>query len=282
MKPKTVLITGASSGIGKASAIAFQQTGFTVYASARRPESLRDLEGIGCHALRLDVTDEASMIAGVRTIETQHGGVDILVNNAGYGLNGPLEELELAAVRDQFETNLFGLLRLSQLVTPSMRRAQWGRIIHIGSVGGSFTAPGAGAYHASKYALEAISDAMRMELRGFGIDVVLVKPTGVYTEFDKKITDLIPDTGLNSPYAYFKTNHIRVTKNMFQGRNTAGIIRPEQVARMVLTAVKASRPRARYIVGTSGHVYIALRRLVSDRIWDAIMTAQFPMRPRGA
>ena len=160
---KTVLITGASSGIGYATAQVLARAGYTVYASARKVEALKSLEALGCRPLQLDATLERSRVDAVRQIEAEHGAVDILVNNAGYGLSGVVEELELEALRREFETNVFGLVRLSQLVLPAMRAKGWGRIVNVGSAGGSFTAPGVGAYHASKYAVEAFSDALRME-----------------------------------------------------------------------------------------------------------------------
>jgi len=279
--PKTVLVTGASSGIGYTTAQTLARAGYTVYASASKVEALASLEALGCRALQLDVTDEHSRLEAVRHIESQHGAVDVLVNNAGYGLSGVVEELELETLRHEFETNVFGLVRLSQLVLPGMRSKGWGRIVNVGSVGGSFTAPGAGAYHASKYAVEAFSDALRMETRGFGVNVVLIKPTGVQTSFAATLEGSAPLPALGSPYRAFAENSARVTREMF-GKNArmAGIIAPEQVARAILSAVQANVPRSRYVVGLSGHVYLALRRLLSDRVWDALMASQFPMNPR--
>jgi NAD(P)-dependent dehydrogenase (short-subunit alcohol dehydrogenase family) len=264
------LVTGASSGIGKATALLLQQHGYTVHATARRIETLRDLEQAGCRTHALDVTDEALMQAAVRAI----GAVDVLVNNAGYGLNGPIEELEMGDLRRQFETNVFGLVRLSQLVLPAMRARGWGRIINIGSVGGSFTAPGSGAYHASKYAVEALSDALRMEVQAFGVIVTLLKPTGVYTAFDQKMARTFHDAP-DSPYAAFKAKHLQVTAQMFQPNSRAGIIYPEDVANAVLRAADASRPPTRVLVGSSARVYLTLRRLLPDRAWDAVMMRQF-------
>jgi NAD(P)-dependent dehydrogenase (short-subunit alcohol dehydrogenase family) len=277
---KIVLITGAASGIGRATAEAFVQNGFITYATSRCLETLTPLQKIGCEILELNVTSEPSMQAAVAVILERHGRIDVLVNNAGYGLNGPIEELEMNQLRHQFETNVFGLVRLTQLILPTMRQHQFGRIINVGSIGGTFTAPGAGAYHASKWALESITDALRFEVQSFGIDVSLIQPTGVYTQFDQKIASIMPDTGANSPYAYFKTNHRNVTERMFSSNSNAGIIKPEMVARVILNAANARKPRTRYKVGFSALVYSSLRKLVSDRVWDAIMGMQFPMQPR--
>jgi NAD(P)-dependent dehydrogenase (short-subunit alcohol dehydrogenase family) len=277
---KIVLITGAASGIGRATADQFVQNGCITYATSRRLETLAPLQNIGCEVLELDVTSELSMQNAIGAILERHSKIDVLVNNAGYGLNGPIEELELEKLRHQFETNVFGLVRLTQLVLPSMRQHQFGRIINVGSIGGTFTAPGAGAYHASKWALESITDALRFEVQSFGIDVSLIQPTGVYTEFDKKMADLMPNTGSSSPYAYFKTNCLSVTSRMFSNDSNAGIIKPEMVARVILNVAKARKPRTRYKVGFSAHMYSSLRKLVSDRVWDAIMGMQFPMKPR--
>jgi NAD(P)-dependent dehydrogenase (short-subunit alcohol dehydrogenase family) len=277
---KIVLITGAASGIGRATAEAFAKRGYTTYATSRQLATLNAVATAGCQTLELDVTDEASMQRAVQTILERHPQIDILVNNAGYGLNGPIEELEMDKLRHQFETNVFGLVRLTQLVLPGMRRAKSGRIINVGSVGGTFTAPGAGAYHASKWALESINDALRFEVQSFGIETVLIQPTGVYTNFDKKIAGVMPDTGPNSPYAFFKANHLKVTQAMFKPNSNAGIIQPEAVARAILTAAEAKKPRTRYKVGISAVVYSSLRRMVSDRIWDGIMGSQFPMQAK--
>ena len=180
---KVVLITGSSSGIGAATARHLAHLGWTVYATARRTETLRELEAAGCRALALDVTDEASMQAAVATVEEEHGAVGVLVNNAGYSQTGAIETVPLDEVRAQFETNVFGLVRMCQLVLPGMRAQRWGKIVNVSSMGGRLTFPGAGHYHASKYAVEAISDALRFEVRGFGVDVILVEPGFILTGF---------------------------------------------------------------------------------------------------
>lgn len=281
MQNKVALITGAASGIGLAAVQTLQRAGLTVYASARRPEALEELRQQGFRTVRLDVTDDASMQAAVRQVVERHGAVDVLVNNAGYGQNGPLEELALDDIRRQFETNVFGLVRLTQLVLPGMRRKGWGRVVNVGSIGGTFSTPGAGAYHASKYAVEAFSDALRAEVEGFGIDVALIQPTGVYTAFDKKLPLTYPKVSPDNPYSFFIENHIRTATQIFEGRNTAGVVTAERVARRILHAATARSPRTRYKVGLSAHVLSGLRRWLPDRTWDRLMTAQFPVQPRG-
>jgi NAD(P)-dependent dehydrogenase (short-subunit alcohol dehydrogenase family) len=277
MDAKIALVTGASSGIGAATVRKFAQQDWIVYATARQPSQVAALAQAEIKALLVDVTDEQSMRAAVHEIEAAHGAVDLLVNNAGFGLNGPVEELAMDDIRRLFETNVFGLVRMSQFVLPGMRRKGSGRIINVGSVGGTFTAPGAGAYHASKWAVESFTDALRYEVRSFGVDVILIQPTGVYTQFDKKLAQTMPDTGPESPYAAFKANHARVTRQMFNGRNVAGIVQPEQVADVILQAATVRHPRTRYKVGWSAHIYSTIRRIVSDRVWDWMMGMQFPM-----
>ena len=277
---KVALVTGSSSGIGLAAAQALKAAGFTVYASARRAESLRDLQQRGFRTVQLDVTDEGSMRQAVAHIEREHSAVDVLVNNAGYGQNGPIEVLPLNSIRHQFETNVFGLVRLSQLVLPGMRRKGWGRVINVGSIGGTFATLGAGAYHASKYAVEAFSDALRAEVEPFGVDVVLIQPTGVYTSFDKAMSATYPEVSPESPYHFFTKNHKKASVEMFEGRNTAGIVTAEQVAQKILRAVTAKRPRTRYKVGMSAHILFHARRLLSDRTWDRVTRSQFPVEPK--
>src|SRR3954454_16490353 len=182
-RSEAVLITGCSSGIGRATAEHLAKRGHTVYASARKLDSIKDLETHGCRLLALDVTDDASMAAAVKTVEDAEGAVGVLVNNAGYSQSGAVESVPMDAVRRQFETNVFGLVRMCQLALPGMRNQRWGRIINISSMGGRLVFPGGGYYHASKYAVEALSDALRFEVKGFGVDVVIIEPGLIKTEF---------------------------------------------------------------------------------------------------
>src|SRR3989475_3446527 len=201
---RAVLITGCSTGIGRATAEQLATRGWTVYAAARRPESIRDLAARGCKTLALDVCDEASIRAAVTQVEAAEGAVGLLVNNAGYGQEGPFEEVPMAEVRRQFETNVFGLVRLTQLVLPAMRRQRWGRIVNLSSMGGRLTLPGGAFYHATKYAVEALSDALRFEVRPFGIDVVVIEPGPIKTRFGDTAIESVKGLGASgSPYAAF-------------------------------------------------------------------------------
>src|SRR4051794_40883947 len=198
-RSEAVLITGCSTGIGRATAEHLATRGHTVYATARRLDSIADLEAHGCRLLELDVTDDASMTAAVKTVEEAEGAVGVLVNNAGYSQSGAVESVSMDAVRRQFETNVFGLVRMCQLVLPGMRRQRWGRIVNLSSMGGRLVFPGGGYYHATKFAVEALSDALRFEVKGFGVDVVLIEPGLIKTEFGTAaVGSLAEDT--DGPY----------------------------------------------------------------------------------
>lgn len=278
MCPMTsVLITGCSSGIGAATASDLVAHGYTVYATARRPETLQDLADRGCKILALDVTDEDSMAAAVAEVEEEQGSVGVLVNNAGYSQSGAVESIPLDVIRRQFETNVFGLIRMSQLVLPGMRRVGHGRIINLGSMGGRLTFPGGGIYHATKYAVEAISDAMRFEVQGFGVQVVLIEPGLITTEFAHAAVG--STGGLNDgPYADFNSKVADITAGIYESP-LAGLIGggPDAVAEVIRKAIKSKRPKARYTVTPSATLAIVQRQLTSDRVWDLIMRAQFPV-----
>jgi NAD(P)-dependent dehydrogenase (short-subunit alcohol dehydrogenase family) len=278
---KTVLITGCSSGIGRATALRLAGAGWTVYATARRPETLSELEAAGCRTLALDVTDEQSMQAAVTEIERTEGAVGVLINNAGYSQSGAIETVPLQAVRRQFETNVFGLVRLTQLVLPKMRAQRWGKIVNVGSMGGRLSFPGGGHYHATKHALEAISDALRFELRGFGIDVILLEPGLITTEFGEAATASMADAELSGedPYATFNTTVGAVTKGAYDGPMKLLGGGPDRVAKVIERALTRRRPPARITITPSAKVTIAMRRVMPDRLWDAAMRSQFP-QPR--
>jgi NAD(P)-dependent dehydrogenase (short-subunit alcohol dehydrogenase family) len=278
---KTVLITGCSSGIGHATALHLNGRGWTVYASARRPESIGDLAEAGCHPLALDVTDEASMQAAVNEVTTG-GPLGALVNNAGYSQSGAVETLPMEKVRAQFETNVFGLVRMCQLVLPGMRAAGKGRIVNVSSMGGKLVFPGGGAYHATKFAVEAFSDALRWEVRGFGVDVVVIEPGLITTRFGETAAGSISATdgeateGGEDPYARFNAAVGAATAAVYEGGPLSKLGGgPETVARAIERAISARRPKTRYKVTASARLALAQRRLVTDRVWDAMMRTQF-------
>jgi NAD(P)-dependent dehydrogenase (short-subunit alcohol dehydrogenase family) len=273
-----VLITGCSTGIGKATALHLARRGWVVYATARRLTDVSDLAAIGCRTLALDVTDQSSMIAAVRTIEETEGAVGVLVNNAGYSQSGAIESVPLERVRQQFETNVFGTVRMTQLVLPAMRRRRRGKIVNVGSMGGRLTFPGGGYYHATKYALEAITDALRFEVAGFGIDAILIEPGLIRTEFGESAGRSFDGWGgATDPYASFNEAIARTTRAAYEGgpisRLGGG---PETVARTIERAIVAKKPKARYTVTPSANLLLTIRKLLPDRAWDAFVASQMP------
>lgn len=277
-----VLITGTSTGIGRATALRLAAAGHIVYATARRLDAISDLQKSGCRVLDLDVTDEASMSAAVHTVLAEQGRIDALVNNAGYSLSGAVESLSMNDIRRQFETNVFGAVRMAQLVLPAMREAGRGRIVNIGSMGGTFTLPGGGAYHATKYAIESFSDALRFEVKGFGVDVVLVQPGLIRTEFPATAVAAVPQG--DGPYAQFNAAVARSTTESYTSGPLARMGgEPDAVASAVEKAITSGRPRPRIRVTPSAGFFIRLRRLLSDRQWDRFVGSQYPQpRPHSA
>lgn len=265
------LITGATSGIGEATAYRLHDRGYTVFATGRNPDALDALRRKGLPARELDVTDEAAVDRLVEEINAEHGGVDVLVNSAGYPLPRPLEQVELSELRHLFETIVVATLHLSQAVLPTMRARGHGRIVTIGSTGGRFTSPGAGAYHTVKYAVEALSLSLGAEVAPFGVRVVLIDPTGVLTPFNTAQFDTVHDYPDNDPYGDFKIRYAETTRRLAK---TPGImVDADTVARAVVRAVQAKNPKPRYIVGASGKASVLARALLSDRMWDRVMTA---------
>jgi NAD(P)-dependent dehydrogenase (short-subunit alcohol dehydrogenase family) len=276
-RSRAVLVTGCSTGIGRATAVHLAANGWPVWATARRPESIADLQAKGCKTLALDVCDEASMRAAVESVERAEGAVGVLVNNAGYGLEGCFEETPMDEVRRQFETNVFGLTRMCQLVLPGMRRQRWGRIVNVSSVGGKLTLPGGAFYHATKHAVEALSDAMRFELAGFGIDVVVIEPGPIKTEFgNTAIANVARVTQDGSPYAAFNAAVAGKIHEAFDGWMSVAAGLPEDVAKAIERAISASRPRTRYPITAAARTMMFLRRWLPDRGFDGFLRTQFP------
>ena len=277
MEPsKAVLITGCSTGIGRETASHLAAKGWTVYATARRPESIADLAEAGCKTLALDVTDDTSMQAAIDAVVEAEGAVGVLVNNAGYSQSGALESITMDSIRRQFETNVFGLIRMCQLALPGMRDQGWGKIVNISSMGGKLTFPGGGVYHATKYSVEALCDAMRWEVASFGVDVVCVEPGLITTEFGETAAGSLDDgTPGDGPYADFNRELGAATKAVYEGPMAKLGGGPDAVAKVIEKAISARRPKPRYKVTASARLAIAQRRWVTDRMWDRMMGTQF-------
>ncbi len=273
-----VLITGTSSGIGRATAVRLaRRPDLTVYATARRVEAIADLAEAGARVLSLDVTDEPSMRAAVDAVEAKHGAVGVLVNNAGYGEYGTVEEADLDRVRAEFETNVFGLARMCQLVLPGMRAAGAGRIINVGSMGGRLVFPVGGYYHASKYAVEALTDALRFEVAPFGVQVSLIEPGLIRSGFASTAgTSLASSAGPAGPYAALNAAADQQMASAYRSKLAAP---PETVAAVIERAVTARSPRTRYVVTVGAIAVVHTRRLLGARVFDTYLRAQF--RPRG-
>lgn len=262
------LVTGCSSGIGRAVARQLAAAGVTTVATARQVGALGGLAEAGCTVLPLDVTDDASRRSCVEAAHSAHGTVDVLVNNAGYAEMGPVEQVPLDAWRRQLETNVLGPVALTQLLLPGMRAARRGRIVNVSSMGGEVTFPGGGAYHASKYALEALSDALRVEVAPLGVGVVLVQPGPVASSFDTNAADLT--RYLAGPYGPLVRGLDKAIREQTPKGST-----PERVAAVICRAVLSRHPAARYRVGGLSRSLVLGRRVVPDRLWDTVMTRQF-------
>jgi short-subunit dehydrogenase len=269
---KTALVTGASSGIGAAIAEKLMADGYRVFAGARRVDRMAKLAADGATLLSLDVTDDASMVAAVKTVLAAGEGIDVLVNNAGYGSYGSLEEVPIEEGRRQFEVNVFGLARLTQLVLPTMRERRSGAIVNISSMGGKIYEPFGSWYHATKFAVEGLSDSLRLELEPFGIRVIVIEPGGIRTDWAGISRDNLLAHSGKGPYAEYANAHAKV---LAAGDTAAITSPPEAVAAVVSLALKAGRPRARYpAAGGAGPILLA-RKLLPDRMFDRVLRLIF-------
>ncbi len=274
---KVALVTGGSSGIGEQAALLLNRAGFTTYAVARRVDRMAGLAADGIHAFAMDVTDEASMVGGIERIIAEQGRIDVLVNNAGYGSYGAVEDVPLEEARRQFEVNLFGLARLVQLVTPHMREQavsnrDGGRIINISSIGAVIYEPFGAWYHATKFAVDGFSDSLRVELRPFGIDVVIVHPAGIITEWNEISRTSLVDRSKDGVYAASAVKAAKAMGSVDNPRLSSG---PEVVARTIVKAATARRPKSRYSTGKGASTVMTMRRALPDRAFDAIMTRMY-------
>lgn len=276
---KTVLITGASSGIGKEAAKLFVTQGFRVIAAARSLPKMQDLAALGCMVVPMDITSETNIQAAFEQIYQQTDHVDILINNAGYAQNGFLEELSIQQLRHQFEVNVFGLVRVTQMVLPKMRARKEGLIINVGSMGGDFTSAGAGAYHASKYALESITDGMRQELSAFGIKVVLVKPGGVETDFIQHANLFYPEPIEGNPYGRMRENFHRMLAAVLDPQKSSfEILKPATVAQAIYDSTLKPRPDTRVRVGRSARMIPVVKWVLGDRRFDRMILQQLGLQ----
>ncbi|MFD9868280.1 oxidoreductase [Streptomyces niveus] len=269
MPVKTALVTGATSGIGEATALKLRQLGYTVYGAARRTGRFQKLADHGIHPVVMDVTDDDSMQAGVDRIIAETGRVDVLANIAGYGSYGALEDVPLDEARHQFEVNVFGALRLTQLVLPHMRTQNSGTVVNVTSMGGKIYTPLGGWYHGTKFALEALSDCLRLETKPFGINVVVIEPGGIATEWGSIAADKLEKSSSNGAYA---DQAAAVASSLRSEGNTNRNSPPAVIADAIGKAVTARRPRTRYATGFGARPLITLRRILPDRAFDTVIS----------
>jgi NADP-dependent 3-hydroxy acid dehydrogenase YdfG len=273
---KAVLITGCSTGIGRATALRLAKAGWTVYATARNLDSIKDLADAGCKTLALDVNDPSWIKLAVDTIEEKEGVVGVLINNAGYSQSGAVESVSMDDVRRQFETNVFGLTELTQHVLPGMRKQGWGKIVNISSIGGKLVFPGGGFYHATKHAVEAISDALRFEVQNFGVDVIIVEPGLIRTDFANNVEANIDAALLDGPYGEFNAAVLQGTVEVYEKGAMAKLGGDsDSVAQVIEKAINANRPKTRYTVTPSAKLLLGIRKLLSDRMWDGFCAGNF-------
>lgn len=274
---RVALVTGASSGIGEAAARRLQDAGFTVYAAARRVERMAGLRAAGVRTIALDVTDDDSARAAVDRILAEQGRIDVLVNNAGYGSYGALEDVPLTEAQAQLDVNVLGLARMAQLVLPSLRAQRSGTVINISSMGGQFTTPLGAWYHASKYAVEALSDAMRMELAPFGVDVVVVEPGSIRTEWGAIAAANVRTTSGGGPYAA-QAEAVAVSLGRSSLPHAPMTSSPEVIARAIVRAATARRPRPRYRVGFGAKPMVLAHRILPARVFDRLIQGVMGVR----
>ena len=265
---KVILLTGASSGIGYDTAVALAQQGHKVYAAARRVDRMEPLRQYGIVPLKMDVTDEASMQEGVKTLLDAEGRIDVLINNAGYGYFGAVENVPMDDARNQLEVNVFGLARLCQLVLPTMRAQHSGRIINTASVAGRAVFYYGGWYHVSKYAVESLSDALRMELKPFGIDVVIIEPGAIKTNWGIIAADHLIECSKGTAYEQTGTMMANNLRNMYLSNTISD---PAVVRKAIVRAVNARRPCTRYRIGRMANAIVFFHWLLPTRWWDAFL-----------
>lgn len=265
---KVALITGASSGIGESTALLLNKNGYVVYAAARRVEKMQKLADNGIHIIALDVTNEDSARNCVNTILNKEGRIDVLVNNAGYGSYGSIEDVPVDEGRRQFDVNIFGLARMTQLVLPKMREHKYGKIVNISSIGGKIYTPFGGWYHATKHALEGFTDCLRLETKEFGIDAIIIEPGGIKTEWGAISAENLRKTSGNGAYANMANIIADNMDKMYSGNQLSG---PEVIAKTIFKSITAKRPKTRYHAGSMSGLALSMRRLLSDKMFDRLV-----------
>lgn len=270
MKKKVALITGASSGIGESAAVLLHNAGFKVYGAARRVEKMKSLEEKGISIISLDISDEDSIVKCVNSITEKEGSIDVLINNAGYGSYGAIEDVPMEEARRQFDVNLFGLARLTQLVLPGMRENSFGKIVNISSMGGKVYTPFGAWYHATKHALEGWSDCLRIEVKPFGIDVVVVEPGGIKTPWGIIAAENLKKTSGSGAYAEAANKSAESTAKTYSSNQ---LTKPEVIGKVVLKAVSSRRPKTRYAKGFMAKPAIFMRKWFGDRFFDRLLKA---------
>ena len=270
MSEKTVLVTGASAGIGKEAAKTLIGEGYTVYAAARRLDKMADLKDMGGIPLKMDITKEDEVVAAVEQIEGEQGGVDILINNAGAAIYGSVEETPIDDARYQFEVNFFGLVRLTQLVLPTMRQKKAGKIVNISSAAGKVYAPMGAWYTASKHALEGWSDSLRSEVRQFNIDVIIIEPGVISTEIYDLVVEPMLERSGHGPYRSLAKVVAEYSRNVQEDPKASAP--PAVVAKAISKAIQARRPRMRYAVGPMARATILIRKWLGDGVFEWALT----------
>lgn len=266
---KIVLVTGASAGIGKATALYLAQNGYTVYGAARRVDKMEDLKSQGIKIIAMDVTKDESMVAGIDQIMKAEGRIDILVNNAGFGSYGAIEDVAMEDARYQLEVNVIGAMRMTQLVLPAMRKNNFGKIVNVSSIGGKIATPFGGWYHASKFALEGLSDSLRNEVRSFGIDVILIEPGGIKSEWGGIAFDSMVKTSGQGAYKEMVAKMAKAFTDTLE-KNPEAIV----IGKLIKKAIEASKPKARYSAGYMAKPVLFLRKVLSDGLMDKAMMSQ--------
>jgi NAD(P)-dependent dehydrogenase (short-subunit alcohol dehydrogenase family) len=264
IKKRVALVTGASSGIGKATAIRLKEAGYIVYGAARRIEKMKALENQGIHILKLDVSDNESIESCIKEIISKFGQLDVLVNNAGFGTYGALEDVPIEEARYQFEVNLFGLARLTQLTLPFMRKHEYGKIVNISSIGGKVWEPISCWYKASKFALEGLSDCLRIEVKEFGIDVIIIEPGAIKTEFAEFTNEKVMKYSGHTVYQEMAQR----VKNAYDKFISQSGSNPDVIAKVIEKSIRTKNPKTRYVAGRFAKSTLFMKRLLPDKWWD--------------